>query len=465
MSWKMSRFKDCFGIVMNKRTIFAVATAHGRAGIAVHRVSGPAAGAALRALSGAGLPPPRRATRARLRDPATGEDIDDGLCLWFPAPASMTGEDVAEFHIHGGQATSAALAASLAGIEGLRPAEPGEFTRRAFENGKLDLTAAEAVADLVDAETAAQRRQALRQLDGALGRLYDDWREASMRSLAHLEAHFDFPDEDLPPDLVSGARVVIAPLITAMAAHLDDGASGERIRDGVRIAIVGAPNVGKSSLLNALAGRDAAIVAATAGTTRDVIEVHLDLGGYAAVVADTAGLREPGDVVDAVEREGVRRARLRAEQADIRIVVFDATSGAPSGAALEALDGGHALAVLNKIDLRPVLVPALATEIAGVPALAISALTGAGLDRLVEALRARIAERFAVGEAPVLTRARHRAALEECVDALRRADSATLPELMAEDLRFATRALGRITGRVGVEDILDLVFADFCIGK
>ncbi len=464
----MSRFKDRFGIEMNRRTIFAVATAPGRAGIAVHRVSGPAAGAALRALGGAGLPEPRRAVRARLRDPATGEDIDDGLCLWFPAPASMTGEDVAEFHIHGGQATSAALAASLAGMEDLRPAEPGEFTRRAFENGKLDLTAAEAVADLVDAETAAQRRQALRQLDGALGRLYDGWREASMRSLAHLEAHFDFPDEDLPPDLVAGARVGIAPLITAMAAHLDDGASGERIRDGVRIAIVGAPNVGKSSLLNALAGRDAAIVAATAGTTRDVIEVHLDLGGYAAVVADTAGLRQPAEAVDAVEREGVRRARLRAEQADIRIVLFDATSGAPSGAALEALDalgGGEAMAVLNKIDLLPALGVAPATEIAGVPALAISALTGEGLDRLVEALRGRITGRFAVGEAPVLTRARHRAALEECLDALRRADSATLPELMAEDLRFATRALGRITGRVGVEDILDLVFADFCIGK
>ncbi len=444
---------------MKYNTIFAVATASGRAGIAVIRVSGPGAAAALRTIRGEELPAPRRAARSRLRDPETGEAIDDGLCLWFPAPASMTGEDVAEFHIHGGHATSAALAGALGRIAGLGPAEPGEFTRRAFDNGKLDLTGAEAIADLVNAETAAQRRQALRQLDGDLGRLYDAWRDELTRALAHIEAHFDFPDEDLPDGLMEGAKARIGKVLAAMSAHLDDDRRGERIRDGVRIAIVGPPNVGKSSLLNALAGRDAAIVAETAGTTRDVIEVHLDLGGFAAVVADTAGLREAGDEV---EREGIRRALARAEDADITIVMFDATAAEPSTGVEHGLLGENAVAVVNKIDLRR---PETPFEVAGHRAMEISAVTGEGLDRLLAALRDRINERFSAGEAPVLTRARHRAALEECVAALRGAENATLPELMAEDLRLAARALGRITGRVGVEDILDVVFADFCIGK
>jgi len=371
----------------------------------------------------------------------------------------MTGEDVAEFHVHGGHAISAALAVALGRIDGIRAAEPGEFTRRAFEHDKLDLTEAEAVADLVDAETAAQRRQALRQLDGELGRLYDGWRDELTRALAHVEAHFDFPDEDLPGELMAGAKARIAGALSAMSAHLDDDRRGERIRDGVRIAIVGPPNVGKSSLLNALAGRDAAIVAETAGTTRDVVEVHLDLGGFAAVVADTAGLRE---AEDAVEREGVRRALANADDADIVIVMFDATTTEPATGIERRLLGDNALVVLNKIDLQPMITP---LEIAGLHALEISVKTGKGLDRLLDVLRDRIADRFSVGEAPVLTRARHRAALEECAAALRGAELAALPELMAEDLRLAVRALGRITGRVGVEDILDLVFSEFCIGK
>jgi len=444
---------------MSNDSIFAVATAPGRAGIAVVRVSGPDAGTALQGVRGDGLPPPRKAVRSRLRDPATGEAIDDALCLWFPAPASMTGEDVAEFHVHGGHAISAALAVALGRIDGIRAAEPGEFTRRAFEHDKLDLTEAAAVADLVDAETAAPRRQALRQLDGELGRLYDGWRDELTRALAHVEAHFDFPDEDLPGELMAGAKARIAGALSAMSAHLDDDRRGERIRDGVRIAIVGPPNVGKSSLLNALAGRDAAIVAETAGTTRDVVEVHLDLGGFAAVVADTAGLRE---AEDAVEREGVRRALANADDADIVIVMFDATTTEPATGIERRLLGDNALVVLNKIDLQPMITP---LEIAGLHALEISVKTGKGLDRLLDVLRDRIADRFSVGEAPVLTRARHRAALEECAAALRGAELAALPELMAEDLRLAVRALGRITGRVGVEDILDLVFSEFCIGK
>ena len=292
-----------------------------------------------------------------------------------------------------------------------------------------------------------------------LGRLYDAWRDQLTRALAHVEAHFDFSEEDLPDGLMSGAKAAIGEVRRAMSAHLDDDGRGQRIRDGVRIAIVGPPNVGKSSLLNALAGRDAAIVAETAGTTRDVIEAHLDLGGYAAVIADTAGLRESGD---AIEREGVRRAIARAEDADITIVMSEVTATGGSIAVDHGLLGENPLFVTNKIDLHR---PEAPLRVAGRRALEISAVTGEGLDRLLVALRHRIDERFSAGEAPVLTRARHRAALEECAAALRGAENAALAELMAEDLRLAVRALGRITGRVGVEDLLAVIFADFCIGK
>ena len=269
-------------------TIFAEATAPGLAGVAMVRLSGPAAGTALKRLSGA-LPPARLARRARLRDPATGEVLDDALVLWFPAPHSFTGENVAELQLHGGRAVVAGVLEALGGLDGLRPAEPGEFSRRAFVNGKMDLTAAEGLADLVAAETAAQRRQALRQLDGELGRLYDGWRERLMGALAHAEAAFDFADEELPNDLFASVQEVTDRVAVEIAAHLDDERRGERLRAGVSVAIIGPPNAGKSSLLNRLAQRDVAIVTEIAGTTRDVIEVHLDLAGAPVVVADTAG--------------------------------------------------------------------------------------------------------------------------------------------------------------------------------
>jgi tRNA modification GTPase len=458
-------------------TIFALATAPGRAGIAVVRVSGPDAAAALTALAGA-LPAPRFAARAQFRDPKSGETLDDGLCLWFPAPASFTGEDVAEFHIHGGRAALDGVAAALGRVAGLRPAEPGEFTRRGFENGKMDLTEAEALADLVAAETAAQRRQALRQLDGELGRLFEGWRWGLIRALAHFEAAIDFPEEDLPDDIDIETKHYILGLVDEVSQYLDDNRRGERLRDGVYIAILGAANVGKSSLLNALARRDAAIVSAHAGTTRDVIEVHLDLGGYPVVVADTAGLREAGDEV---EREGVARALDRAAHADLRLVVFDAAAHAIDPAAAALLEGAEngALAVVNKIDLVAGAPPG---SIGGHPALAISVQTGAGMAELLAAVEARVAdllEGAGAGAALSLTRLRHRKALEDCVAALARAAGGLeqdgparvdpvpegSPELVAEDLRLATRALGRITGRVDVEDVLDVIFRDFCIGK
>ncbi|HUT50815.1 MAG TPA: tRNA uridine-5-carboxymethylaminomethyl(34) synthesis GTPase MnmE [Alphaproteobacteria bacterium] len=444
-----------------RETIFALSSGAGRAGVAVIRVSGPNAGPALDALAGV-RPAARHASLRNLRDPENSEPLDRALILWFPGPASVTGEDVAELHVHGGRAVIEGVIEALAGQDGLRPAEPGEFTRRAFENGLLDLTAAEGIADLVEAETAAQRRQAQRQTEGVLAALYDGWRERMVAALAHLEAAIDFSDEDLPEAVLAKARPALAELAEAIAAHLDDGHRGERLRDGITVAIVGAPNVGKSSLLNALARREVAIVAETAGTTRDVIEVHLDLDGYPVIVADTAGLRalDPKSA-DPVEAEGIRRARARAETADIRIVVFDVAEPAnPDG--LGMVDDRAVIAV-NKIDLIKSAPPA---RIAEREALAISALSGAGIPALLERLAEVVGELLAVGsEAPALTRTRHRQALDDCLEALRRAERAELPELAAEDARLAVRALGRITGRVEVEDILDVIFRDFCIGK
>jgi tRNA modification GTPase len=434
-------------------TIYALSTAPGRAGIAVVRLSGPGAVAAVAQLAGA-VPPPRRASRARLRDPAGGAVIDEALVLIFPAPRSVTGEDVAEFHVHGGRAVLAALLDALGRLQGLRLAEPGEFTRRGFLNGKLDLSAAEGLADLVAAETAAQRVQALRQLDGVFGRLAEEWRERLLDAEARLEAAIDFPEEDLPAGLWQRARDEAAALAREVAAHLADDRRGERLRDGVSVAIVGPPNVGKSSLMNALARRDVAITAATAGTTRDVIEVALDVGGYPVLLADTAGMRA---TQDEIEEEGVRRARHRAATADLKLVLIDARGGADD-AALGGLVDANAIVIANKCDLLP---PG-AAPLRGLP---LSVKTGAGMDALLARLGAEVAARLGGGAAPLVTRVRHREALAECCAALERFATAPLPELAAEDLRRAARALGRITGRVDVEDMLDRLFAEFCIGK
>ncbi|HVC53288.1 MAG TPA: tRNA uridine-5-carboxymethylaminomethyl(34) synthesis GTPase MnmE, partial [Stellaceae bacterium] len=295
-------------------TIYAPATAPGRAAIAIIRLSGPQSRDAVMCLAGV-LPPPRTARRVRLRDPETGDGLDDGLALWFPAPRSVTGEDVAEFHVHGGRAVVDGVMRALRRL-GLRVAEPGEFTRRAFLNGKLDLTQVEAIADLAAAETEAQRRQALRQLDGALGALYRGWGDRLLRLLAHLEAAIDFPDEELPPGIEMEIATASAALAGEIAIHLADTHRGERLRDGIAVAIIGPPNAGKSSLLNILCKREVAITSPVAGTTRDVIEVAVDLGGYPVVLADTAGLRE---AADEVEQEGLRRALARAEAAELRL--------------------------------------------------------------------------------------------------------------------------------------------------
>lgn len=441
------------------KTIFAPATAPGRAGVAVYRISGPAARTAITQLCAPStLPEPRMASLRKLIDPATREMIDHVLVLWFPGPNSFTGEDVVEFQTHGGRAVAEALLRALSRLPDFALAEPGAFTRRAFENNRLDLTEAEAIADLVHAETEAQRKQALRQLDGALGQLYQGWHDRLKHILAYAEAGIDFADEELPENLAEAQRARLQSLQADMAAHLADGHRGERIREGLSVAILGAPNAGKSSLLNALAAREAAIVSPIPGTTRDIVEVQLNLGGYAVSLADTAGLRETADVI---ESEGVRRALSRAEKADIKILVFDATQAID--AATWALQDDNSLMVFNKLDQTAALVRD--NRMYAANACLIAASSGEGLPELTQKLIAFIAERYPTEGAAPLTRARHREAIEDTVAHLARANTAPEVALMAEDVRLAMRALGRITGRVDVEDLLDVIFRDFCIGK
>lgn len=453
-------FLECGPIGQND-TIFALASGRGRAGVAVVRVSGPAAGPALECLSG-NLPHPREASLRTIVSRETREVLDRGLVLWMPAPASFTGEDVAELHLHGGPAVIAAVLGELAEQPGLRASEAGEFTRRAFHNGRLDLTQVEALADLIAAETDAQRRQAQRQMDGALSRAYEAWRADLIQCLAYQEAEIDFPDEsDVPDDVAQGMRRSLERLIAEIAGALRDERRGERLRDGFQVVIAGRPNVGKSSLLNALARRDAAIVSETAGTTRDVIEVHLDLAGYPVTLVDTAGLRDADDLV---EREGVERARRHLGDADLVLWVSDAED-LKRGRPEDLDDTAPVCLVINKSDLGEA---ENARAAAGLDArVVLSAKTGAGMADLVAILAEAAETGLSAGEASVVTRARHRDALEDCRSHMVAAVQAWggEPELVAEDLRLAARALGRVTGRVDVEDLLDVIFRDFCIGK
>lgn len=381
--------------------------------------------------------------------------MDEALVLWFPAPGSYTGEDAGELHLHGGRAVVAQVEAALLAV-GCRPAEAGEFTRRAFLHGRMDLTQAEAVADLIAAETEAQRRQALRQAGGALADLYGGWTMRLTHILAQQEAAIEFEMDDLPSDLPAQAREAAALLREEIAAHLADRKRGQRLRDGVAVAIIGAPNAGKSSLLNALAGRDAAIVSPTPGTTRDVVECRLVLAGVPVLMADTAGLRI---AEDAVEQEGVRRATQRAEAADIVLAAF-AGDSVPDAETLAVLArAANAVVVGTKADLAP------PPRIQDRTVLPTSALTGAGLPALRTALEDLVHHLAGAADAPALTRVRHRAALDQALARLDEAREAALPEVAAEGYRAALASLGRLTGRVEVEQVLDAVFRDFCIGK
>ena len=452
----------------DRSTIFALSSGRPPAAIAVMRISGPAAGRALETLIGR-RPEPRKAALARVRNPANGELIDEALALWFPAPHSETGEDVAELQLHGGQAVIVAVLDALGAIEGCRPAEAGEFTRRAFENGRLDLTAVEGLADLIAAETPAQRRLAFRQFKGLIGDRAEAWRRRLIEALALVEARIDFADEaDVPEDLIGPALRGAQQLRDEIAQALAQAGRGERLRDGLVVAISGPPNAGKSTLLNRLARREAAIVSPYAGTTRDVIEAHLNLSGYPVTLLDTAGMRESSDPV---EQEGVRRARERAAMADLVLWVIEssANGGAASGRP-EGFGDTPVWRIENKSDQatkRSCKGPTTTNDEFKFT-LSISALTGAAVDALEAALAAFAGDYFAATEAAIVTRARHRHTLAETVAALDRALSrgdSGQEELVAEDLRAATTTLGRLTGRVDVEDILDVIFRDFCIGK
>ncbi|RIA55186.1 tRNA uridine-5-carboxymethylaminomethyl(34) synthesis GTPase MnmE [Dichotomicrobium thermohalophilum] len=439
-------------------TIYALSSAPGRAGVAVIRVSGPATGEALCALAG-DVPPRRRASLRDLRHPGTGRRLDRALVLWFPAPSSFTGEDVAELHVHGGRAVIEAVLSALAEVPGMRAAQPGEFARRAFENGKLDLTAVEGLADLIDAETEAQRLQALRQSDGALAALYESWRQKIILALAEIEADLDFSDEaDVLAFNDRAAFAQIADLERSIRAHLDDSHRGEILRDGLRVAIAGPVNAGKSSLLNALARREAAIVSEKPGTTRDVVEVRLDLKGYPVIVSDTAGMRQTDEEIEA---EGVRRALARAKEAQIVVWLIDGAQAQPTPPPAE-IPVEKRLTVVNKTELLTTRDPYPVKA-----DLFISVHTQEGIGELVDRIGAEAAARLEAGDAAPPTRERHRRELEEAMRSLGAflEGSPDELELRCEDLRRAADCMGRLTGRIDVEDILDQIFAQFCIGK
>ncbi len=442
-------------------TIFALSTARGRAAVAILRISGPQADAALAALAGP-LPEPRRATLRTLRRPQDSEPLDQALILRFEASASFTGEKAVELQCHGSPAVVSALLDALGALPGLRLAEPGEFTRRALENGRLDLIEAEALADLVNAETEAQRRQALHAMRGALGDAASAWRAGLIRARALVEAVMDFADEEVPENVAPEVIALTSGVISGIEAALAGASAAERIRDGFEVALIGPPNAGKSTLLNALARREAALTSEIAGTTRDVIEVHLDLAGLPVTLLDTAGLR---DATDRLEAMGIERARARAAQADLRIYLQPPDA---SEVALDVLDPQD-IVVFSKSDLRDLAPAAQKSRMAALRVqISISATTGEGLSLLVQTIAARLSTRAA--GATAVTRLRHRTALEtslphlfEAVARLEAGDSDL--DLAAEELRLGVHALESLLGRVDAERILDDIFSEFCIGK
>lgn len=459
-------------MMSDTETIFALSSGQGTAGVAVVRASGPAAREALEKLTSCAEPKPRYAGLYVLKDPETGVRLDQAIVLVFPAPASFTGEDVVELHLHGGRAVVDGVLLALGRMAGLRPAEPGEFSRRAFENGKLDLTEAEGLNDLIHAQTAAQRDQALRQMDGALRSLYEGWRGRLLGHLAHLEADIDFPDEDLPDGVSAAVLPQILDVSRDITQHIDESRWGRMIRDGFRVVLLGAPNAGKSTLLNALARADVAIVSEEAGTTRDAIEVQLDLAGFSIRLIDTAGVREARG---AIEKEGIRRALEKAEDADLHLILVRADEWPHLPAA-----------IADQIDQRSVIVVTQRDRVAadrvfhvehliedsmndggGRPIVEVSAKSGVGVEELLQRLSDIASHAMAPRETASLTRMRHQRALEQALDHLARfqTNAGVDAVLAAEDVRMAVRAIGSITGRVGVEDMLDVVFSDFCIGK
>jgi len=442
-------------------TIYALSTGPGISGIAIVRVSGEDTKKVIKLLTNSALPEPRVATLRKINKINTSELIDEGIILWFPGPESYTGEDMAEFHIHGSKAVIDALHSSISKIENCRLAEAGEFTKLAFQNGKINLLKAESIADLISAETEIQRQQAIKIMNGKSADKFNNIREKLLKILSHVEAKIDFPDEDLPEDILKNIKKISNEVILNVKKILDDQKVGERIREGFKIAIIGPTNAGKSSLLNHLSNRDAAIVSEIAGTTRDVIETHLNIDGYPVVVSDTAGIR---DSKDEIEKKGIKLALDKAENADLKLIVIDAKSIDFKGILKELMDE-NAILVVNKSDL---LKEDLSPEIKIFEHILISVKNNLNVEDLILKIKNKLKNKFITSEDILITRERHRQHLEQSLNYLKNFEEKNEAEdfdKAAEDLRLATRHLGMIVGKVDVEEILGSIFNDFCIGK
>ena len=442
-------------------TIFALSTGPGISGIAIVRISGEDTIKVIKLLTNASIPEPRVATLRKINKINTSELIDEGIILWFPAPDSYTGEDMAEFHIHGSKAVIDALHSSISQIENCRLAEPGEFTKLAFQNGKINLLKAESIADLISAETEIQRQQAVKIMDGQSSETFNNLRQKLLKILSNIEAKIDFPDEDLPQDILNNTKKISSEVILSIKKILNDQRVGERIREGFKIAIIGPTNAGKSSLLNLLSNRDVAIVSEIAGTTRDVIETHLNIEGYPVVVSDTAGIR---DSKNEIEKKGIKLALDKAENADLKLIIIDAKSIDFKGVLKELLDE-NAILVVNKSDL---LKEDLSSEIKNFEHVLISVKNNFNVEDLIIKIKNKLKNKFITSEDILITRERHRQHLEKCLNYLKRFEEKNEAQdfdKAAEDLRLATRHLGMIVGKVDVEEILGSIFNDFCIGK
>jgi len=442
-------------------TIYALSSGPGIAGVAVIRVSGEDTSKVIKLITGKDLPVPRVATLREMNNINTNELIDEGLVIWFPGPQSYTGEDLAEFHVHGSRAVVAALHTSISKIKNCRLAEPGEFTKRAFQNKKINLMKAESIADLISSETEIQRKQAIKIMNGKSSDKFNSWREKLLKILSHVEAKIDFPDEDLPQDILLEIKKTSEQVLKEIIKILEDQKVGERIREGFKIAIVGPTNAGKSSLLNYLSKRDVAIVSEVAGTTRDVIETHLDLDGYPVIISDTAGIR---DSKNEIEKKGIKLALNRAEEADLRLVVIEPKNLDFTGFLKDLFDENSIL-VINKSDL---LQKNLDEQIKKLEHVLISIIKNSNLDILINKIKNKLKNKFISSEDILITRERHRQHLEQCVEHLKNFGDKKKNEDLdkgAEDLRLATRHLGMIVGKVDVEEILSSIFNDFCIGK
>ena len=442
-------------------TIYALASGPGISGIAIIRVSGKNTQDVIKKITGKGLPVPRLATLRKFNKNGQKELIDEGIIIWFPAPNSYTGEDLAEFHVHGSHAVINAMHSALSKFKGCRLAEPGEFTRRAFQNGRINLLKAESIADLISSETEIQRKQAIKIMSGVSFKKFNAWRAKLLKALAHVEAKIDFPDEDLPKKVITKIQKLSASVLAEVKKTLNDQKVGERIREGFRIAIVGPPNSGKSSLLNYLSKRDAAIVSEIAGTTRDVIETHLNLDGYPVIVSDTAGIRSSKNEI---EKKGIKIALKRAEDADLRLVIVSAKN-VDFTITLKGLLTKNAILIVNKSDL---IKGNLNRKFKNYDYVLISIKKDKNLNQLIKKIKKKFKNKFTTNEDILITRERHRRNLINCVHQLekfQKKKSVKDFDLGAEDLRLATRYLGMIVGKVDVEELLGSIFKDFCIGK